>query len=130
MRLEVALLADAVTVREGLIHVLGGGITRMQRGEYPAKVSAEIAVRLMLHPTEADGEHVLRVLLQDADGQHGSKMEARFTVTADGLEPGEEVGVSLSIPCRDLPLPRPGPYSFELLVDGIHQASLPFIVSE
>ena len=64
-----ALLCDAVTVRENLLHVLGGGLGQIWRESYPAPLGAELALLLTLHPSETADEHELRVLIQDTDGK-------------------------------------------------------------
>jgi hypothetical protein len=130
MRVDCALLCDAATVRDGLLHVLGGGVTRMKREGYPAGLGADIGLRIMLHPTEADGEHTLQVILLSTDGAQVANLTAQFSVQKpDDLQPGEEVAVAVPLPVRQFLLPAPGNYSFELLVDHIHQTSLPFIAS-
>lgn len=130
MRVDCALLCDAATVREGLLHILGGGVTRMKRDHYPAPLGADIGLRIMLHPTEADGDHVLEVILLSTDGAKIAELSAQFSVEKPtDLQAGEEVAVAVPLPVRQFPLPAAGNYSFELLVDHIHQISLPFIAS-
>ena len=128
MRVDCALLSDSVTVREGLLHILGGGITRIRRPEYPAQLGLALAVRIMVHPTEAEDGHQLRLILQAGDGQAVMQLQATFGIgKPDDALPGEELAVSLPVPMYDLALPAPGSYSFELLIDGIHQTSVPFV---
>lgn len=90
-----------------------------------------LALRILIHPTEADRPHQLDLRLQDGDGEPVAQLQIEFGVDSDAseLEPGEHA--SLPIPLT-LPwtLPHPGVYSFELLIDGIHQTSVPFRVIE
>jgi hypothetical protein len=129
MRVDTALLCDAATVREGLLHILGGGITNIVRTEYPAELGMTLALRIMVHPTEAEHPHQLQIVVQDADG--GKITEVRAQVQAEpppkGVEPGEEgeLLIPWNFPGRPK-LPGPGRYSMELLIDGVHQASVPF----
>ena len=128
MRVDCALLCDAATVREGLLHILGGGVTRATRASFPAPLGLTLAVRILVHPTEADRSHQLQIRLQGEDGQRVAELTAEFSVNEAGeLAPGEHV--SIPIPLNLPPavmLPGPGGYSFELLIDGIHQTSVPF----
>ena len=128
MRIDCALLCDAATVRDGLLHVLGGGITRVTRPEFPAPVGMMLALRILEHPTELDRPHHLRIQLQGEDGQAIGQMDAQIGVADPALVPvGEEA--SLPLPLALPPgagLPTPGRYSFEILIDGIHQATVPF----
>ena len=132
MRVDCALLCDAVTVREGLLHILGGGVTRATRQSYPGPLGLSLALRVLIHPTEAADIHKMEVILQDADGQRvaGADVEFGLSDTA-GLAPGEHgsLPVALSFP-EGVQLPAPGTYSFELLIDGVHQVSVPFIAIE
>ena len=129
MRIDSALLCDAATVREGLLHILGGGITRVNRPSFPAPLGVTLAMRILVQPDEADRTHVLSVRLRDAEGQFVASMEAEFGVNAaEALQPDEEspLPVVVALPAQ---LPRPGAYSFDLFVDETPQASLAFVAS-
>jgi hypothetical protein len=128
LRVDCALLCDAATVREGLLHILGGGVTRLNRPQFPAPLATVLALRILVHPTEVDRSHHLTVQLNDADGQRLVNLDADFGVSdASVLEPGEEASVPfpLALP-PNAALPHQGRYSFEVLIDGIHQVSVPF----
>jgi hypothetical protein len=129
VRIDCALLCDAATVREGLLHVLGGGVTRAGRPQFPSPLGLTLALRILIHPTEADRPHNLEVRLQGEDGQLTAKFELEFGVgDPSALEPTEHASLPLPLPLPpQVQLPTPGRYSFELLIDGIHQASVPFI---
>lgn len=47
--LAAAMLCDAASVREGLLHILGGGITRSSRPAYPTMLGAVIALQFIVH---------------------------------------------------------------------------------
>lgn len=127
MRIDCALLCDSVTIREGLLHILGGGITRANRDNFPAPLNLALALRIMVHPTEADRTHQLTVLLLAQDGERIAEFGIEFGISDPSvLEPAEEASLPLALSLHTVPLPREGPYSFELLIDGIHQATVPF----
>ena len=44
MRIDTALLCDAATERDGLLNVLGGGITVATRPEFPAPLGMTLAL--------------------------------------------------------------------------------------
>lgn len=130
MRIDCALLCDAATVREGLLHVLGGGVTRLNRPGYPAPLAPiTLALRILVHPTETDRQHQMEVRLQGPDGEPVAKFSVDFGVTDPGqVQAGEEVSVPLPLTMPpNAALPQAGRYSFEILIDGIHQTSVPFI---
>jgi hypothetical protein len=129
VKIDTAFLCDAATVREGLLNVLSGGITRVGRPDFPEALGLTLALRILVHPTEADSPHKLVVLLQGEDGEEAARVDIEFGVNDPGtLEPGELFSLPLPIPMPpQVQLPALGRYSFELLIDGIHQGSVPFI---
>jgi hypothetical protein len=132
VHIDCALLCDAATVREGLLHILGGGITRLHRPEYPSQLGTALAVRVMVHPTEADRSHLFEARLLSEDGEDVGNVQVSFEMSKPlgGMRPGEEVSVALPLPLHGFGLPRPGPYSFELLIDGVHHASVGFVAEQ
>lgn len=128
MKISTAMLCDAATVREGLLHVLGGGVTRLGRGEFPARMDVELALMVRQHPTEFDGRHMMRVVVQSADGDEvaGAELTWGPVQVLDGEVHGE-AWQPVVVPLRLVQLPGPGDYSVEVLIDGIHQVSLPFV---
>jgi hypothetical protein len=127
MRIDCALLCDSVTIREGLLHILGGGITRANRDNFPAPLNLALALRIMVHPTEAEHTHELAVLLLGQDGERIAELGIQFGINDPAaLEPAEEASLPLALSLHTVPLPREGPYSFQLLIDGIHQGTVPF----
>ena len=120
-----AFLCDAATVREGLLHILGGGITRLGRAGFPAQFGCDLAVSIQLHPIEAQDEQSLRTVVVDGDGTELARLEGTFRAApSPGLEPGELVAVPFVVGLSGLQLPAPGIYSVELLLNGTHVRSL------
>ena len=74
MELKAAIICDAASVREGLLHVLGGGITRIWRQDLPAALGVALAVIVDLPPDVMFDPHEVTV-----DPQHwrivGRKMQ-------------------------------------------------------
>lgn len=129
MKVDCALLCDAVTVREGLLHVLGGGVTRVNRQSYPAPMGVALALRILVHPTEASKPHTAVFIVQTSDGARLVEGTAEFGLTpgtVPDLAPGEQLSLPLQLPLQTVPLPSAGGYSVEVLIDGIHQVSIPF----
>lgn len=91
-----------------------------------------LALRIMIHPTEISRPHHLSVLLQDADGQQIASMDAEIGIGDPGqIEPGEEASLPLPLGLPpQVALPAPGRYSFEILIGGTHQASVPFTATQ
>lgn len=124
-------LCDAATVREKLLHVLGAGITRLWRDPYPAPMGADLALMLTLTQSEGRDQHRFRVVLMDADGKEIHKLEGHFGVQAgSSLIPGERLSVPIVLNMHGLAIPKEGPYSIDVLVDGTLQRSFPFVAAK
>ena len=132
MNVDCALLCDAATVREGLLHILGGGVTRISRPEFPAQLGVQVALRIVIHPTESGTQHSARMVLQNEDGATVGELGFEFAIDQQGLSlvPGELISLPIAVPVQQLSLPRPGGYSFEILIDNNHQVSMPFFAVE
>lgn len=127
-RVAAALLCDAATVREGLLHILGGGITRLHRSEFPAPMQVTLVAQVVLTPTEIQFGHDVVAMIQTEDGdlvvQANGHLEAGEPNPL--LEPGESVILPLVINLGNAVVPVPGGYSIEISVDEVHQTSLTF----
>jgi hypothetical protein len=114
-----------------LLHILGGGISHLARPEFPAPLGVAMALRVMVHPTEANAEHSLEARCLGEDGEPVGSFEIGFTVqAAPGARPGDEIAAVFPVPLHQQALPAPGAYSFEILIDQIHQVSIPFRAQE
>jgi hypothetical protein len=127
-RVASALLCDAATVREGLLHILGGGITRLHRSEFPAPMQVTLVAQVVLTPTEIQFAHDVAALIQTEDGDIVVQANGHLDAGEPNpmLEPGESVILPLVINLHGVVLPVPGGYSIEVSVDDVHQTSLTF----
>jgi hypothetical protein len=96
VRITSALLCDAASVREGLLHLIGGGISRMWRAELPATFGVTVAVVIEIDRTEPLLELAMRVL--DPDGAVVSEARAAASIDFGRLEPEEKQLVPVAIP--------------------------------
>jgi hypothetical protein len=118
-----SLLCDAATVREGLLHVLGGGINKLTRPAFPARMSLDLALLLTFdEPRAVEGEHLLSVVVRTADSREVGRVEIGFAAReAEALPPDERdrpAVAPLVVPLRDVPLPQPGDYTVVVQLDG------------
>ena len=127
-RVASALLCDAATVREGLLHILGGGITRLHRSEYPAPMQVTLVAQVVLTPIEVGFAHDVSATIQTEDGVVVIEANGHLEAGPPNplLEPGESVILPLVINLTNVVLNKPGGYSIEMSVDSVHQASLTF----
>jgi hypothetical protein len=123
------MIAEAVQIRDGLAYVLGGGIDTVTTPDLPATMNASLLVRLLLHRTETDRQHVIEARILDEDGRQLAQMHGHAQPRLpDDLPVGWEVPVTLNFPIHNLQLPRAARYSVEILGDGLHLKSLNFRV--
>jgi hypothetical protein len=125
MQIE-AMLCDSATVREGLLHVLGGGINRLWREEFPSQMAATLAMVLDIHPSETELPHSLMVSLRDEDGMRLGEVGTDFNLGRNlgASRPGENIVLPLVISLQTMEIPRPGAYSVDIVVDNQHRRSL------
>lgn len=124
MRVD-AFLCDAATVRENLLHVLGGGVTRLWRERFPADLGVTLAMMIAMTPSEAAIDHVLQVTVIGSDGEPIAQLDGEIGAQpAIDHVPGEDVNVPAVLPLQRVPLPGPGQYSVNVLIDRQQKASL------
>lgn len=138
MRLDFAVLADAVTVRENLINVLGGGLTRI--AAFPATGSAAtpfgpavatgahfmVGARIFLSRGELGRPHRFESKVSLPDGGELNKMEMQIMIPTQEVPEGEEANFALAYHVSLGAIPRLGPYSVDIFLDGVHAKAIPF----
>lgn len=130
MQIE-ALLCDAATVRENLLHILGGGINRIWRPSFPAPLGVDLALVLTLSTVETQEQHRIRVVVQTADGRSLAEIKGEFGISpGPDVRAGERLAVPLVLPLKAVQVPAEGIYSVEVLVDGQLQRSLTFTAAK
>jgi hypothetical protein len=90
VEIVAALICDAATVREGLLNVLGAGITRLWRPQLPAPLSIDFAT-LISCPQEQIGRlHEVEVRITGPSGNAVAVAMGAFKMErAQRLEDGE-----------------------------------------
>lgn len=132
MRIECALLCDSASVREGLLHLLGGGVTRIGLRAFPGPLSVDLGLVFRLTDDEAKLTHTVRAdLVADASDKHVAAIT--FTFSGENTNPqfGDEgTTVAVAVPIRTMPIPEPGVYRIELHFDDKLETSLYFLAHE
>ena len=121
-----ATLCDFASVRENLLHLIGGGINRLWRESFPASMDLHLALLFEVFPSELDSHHSIEVEVIDADGGSLQSISGNFEVQSRDGRPLEKktIVVPVVIDLYEVELPRKGAYSVELTVDNIHRRSL------
>lgn len=114
-----AVLCDAATVREGLLNVLGAGITRLWREQFPAVMGTQLA--LLIHSTsqEMGSQHKLLITITHESQQRVAEFGVDFAVgPTPGALPDEVITVPMVASLHQQVLPNEGAYNIEINVDG------------
>lgn len=131
MHLTTALLCDFAQVREGLLFVASGGITRMWRPELPAPLGVMLAVVIELDQIEAQRPHEFAVHCMAEDGQRVLSFEGGFQVSgpAPDMHSTENYQVPISVDLRFAGVDRYGAHDLKIYADGNHLRTLTFWVA-
>lgn len=131
MKLTVAALCDRATVREGLLHILGAGVSQVAMPFLPAPPDVDLALLLTAQDyRELAGAHKVSVrVLRDEDGQQVASAEFRWEgpdlhLTEDAPSPS----LPLSVPIRGMPVPTYGMYKIVVDVDDEELTALPLLI--
>lgn len=130
MEVTTAVLCDSAQIREGLLFVLAGGITRIRRTSYPANLGAAVAVVLELDSIEAERTHEFELIVVGEDGQELARVAAQIQVGDAQVHFGENIQVPLAVDLHGGVLPIAGAYELRLYVDGNHRRTLQFWAEE
>jgi hypothetical protein len=124
-----ALLCDHATVREGLLHVLGAGITRVWRDEFPAPLGVGLAIVFELHQDETGRPHELAIHVRDEDGGGVAEVKGAFGADKNPtLAVHERILVPMAFNLQPAQIEKHGNYEITLLVDGQFKRSIQFAV--
>ncbi len=127
MNIQLALVCDhAIIDQHGKLSVLGI-FDRIWVERFPAiHPRLHLVLRLKGRRTEI-GDHAVLIQLVDAQGQEILRGEGNVAI---GEPPAGVVEIeAAAVLAFDVPLERPGVYTFEIAVDGAHAASVPISVA-
>lgn len=110
MRIAIAVLADAINVRERMINILSAGVTTVVHPEFPAPLGVDLALMVELEESDVaqDGAAQIVITVLDPQGEHVARVTGEMTWTAGEAWP-QYIPAPVSL--RDVPLPKPGRYS-------------------
>lgn len=135
MRVQWAMLANAVEVRDGLVNMLGGGwdsiaVTRDPvPGAPTATMRGHLVLRILLGSDETGREHPLDIRVVDADGGVRATVSGTFSVPASSALPiGWEQGIVMSFDLSGTRLESVGGHEVTVLIGGEAVHSVPFQV--
>lgn len=112
MKITSFLLCDSARLRpDGSFDVVNGGFSARRQAGYPARLSVACVVTLEAEPDEY-GPQTVEVSLRDGDGKRLQLWPYPFE-----LAPGQK-GANLVLNLKQVRLPAPGDYQFDVRVNG------------
>ena len=127
MRVNSAILCNFADVRDNLLFVMGGGITRLYRPEWPGPINICLALIVELDRNERDRPHELDVQIIDEDGQLAARIRGAFQ---QGPGPDTDIHEITFFPfvfdLRPVNIGHAGWHSVEIAIDGKSEATVRF----
>lgn len=132
-RLDALILSDFAQVREGLLFVQSGGLTRLVSASFPAKFACHVAAMVHLPPDEAVDAHtmVMKVKATDTATLVATvNVELHENPRPMSLQPGEGRQVPVVVPLLKVAFPAPGQYDLQVDIDDEFAGDLNFRVEQ
>ena len=126
---QVFALCDAANVREGLLSILGAGISSISRPAFPAQLECVVAIQFELSGASPDDKVVLRVVVTGGDGEQVDVPEFETTLNKAPMEqdsPTSSVTIPFVLNASALSVPAVGSYLMALFINGQELSALRF----
>ena len=132
LALTTVLLCDHAQVREGLLFVHSGGVSRVVPATYPASIRVHLALVVHLPASDVAESHTidLRFKYPDSAELIATAQIALKLNEIQGAYPGEGINVPQVVDLAFIPFPRPGQVDVQVIVnptggsDGIDGVAL------
>ena len=124
-----AILCDFAQVREGLLFVSSGGITRIAAPGPGAPVSFSVAGELEVLPLEAGSTHEVAfkvMAVETSSVVWDATLSISTSSSPDGLFPGESLHVPFAFPVGPFPAAVFGPHDLKVSIDNSETQLLTF----
>ncbi len=115
IKVAAFFLADAATVREGLLNVLGAGVNVVVRPTFPAPLGVPLVAVLEVEPDDRTTHQI--VVSVQADATPLVQVQVQLEGGASGPFADLPAYVPLVLPVGDARLPQPGRYEAALAID-------------
>ena len=131
-RLDALVLCDFAQIREGLLFVQSGGLTRLVATTLPAAFGCHVAAMVYMPPNEVVEAHHMVMKVKSADTATlvaTINVELHEVPRPTGLLPGEGRQVPVVVPMRQVVFPRVGRYDLQVDIDDAIAGDLTFSVA-
>lgn len=118
--LTSALLCDFAQVREGVLFVSSGGVSRLTTTSLPCPFAMHLALLFEIPPEEIGNSFRVNVAIAHAPTAHvGGTAEANLaTRSSDAMLAGEALMVPMAVDLRPIEVQQPGPHDVKISIDG------------
>jgi len=129
MKISTIMLCDAASVRDGLLHVLGGGLNILWREAYPAPMGCTLALMIEGQIGDVSPDKPLQLAItifaDNVDGPVVVRFDGELTAIADGS--GARNFITPVVYNLDpVPLPGPGTYHLTVQLEQLEPISIVF----
>lgn len=131
VRLDALILCDFAQIRDGLLFVQSGGVTRLVSSKLPAAFGCHVAAMVYMPPNEAIDAHHMVMKIKSADTATlvaTINVELHEINRPDGLVLGEGRQVPVAVPLRKVVFPAAGRYDLQVDIDEHMAGDLAFRV--
>jgi hypothetical protein len=114
------MFCDFAQVREGLLFVASGGVTRSLRDDLPAPIGVFLALVIELDRFESQHQHTIRVSVMDEDGKELAEVNGTFEFgSPELLLIDEQPSIPITLDIRNAAVERYGPVLASIYIDGV-----------
>jgi hypothetical protein len=125
--LTTALLCDYAQVRNGLLTVVGGAITKVSRADYPGPFGVNVAVVADV-PYEEVGRLLPVAVVLAGEAGEVQRWTTELNTRWEG-SPGEWLAVPFVVPSAGCQIPAPGNYEVQIEIAGDIKRRLGFVAA-
>ena len=118
LALTTVLLCDHAQVREGLLFVHSGGVSRVVPSTYPATIRVHLAMVVHVPASEVADTHTIELRFKYPDSAEliATAQIALQLHAIKGAYPGEGINVPQVIDLSMIPFPRPGQVDVQISI--------------
>lgn len=128
MDFTTLLICDSATTRDNLLHVLGGGITRLWRSTLPAPLGVAFAMVLELEPDELAVPHEIHLTMTDSAGRVIAELMGALEAAARQLHNDENALFPHTVALHPVTTERYGRHELTISIDQALTRTLVFYV--
>lgn len=128
MDVDLALLADAATIdAAGKLNILGV-FDRVALAGFPGRHGRMALVLRFSAGLNEVGRHDLTIVLKGPEGEEVVRADGSFQIGPSGASAREGIRVPQVFNLDGVVFRSPGPYAFDIQLDGEHHATVPLRV--